>query len=261
MPGVFVVIPCFNEAERFESEQAAELLSNPDVHLVLVDDGSTDQTWALFETFAASQPEQIRARVVTHRLERNQGKAEAVRQGMLLAIQQGADITGYLDGDFATPAREMLRLINFAAEGQAKAVLAARWLHLGSNIERSLWRHYAGRVFATLASTVLALKVYDTQCGAKLFRVTPALEACLGDRFISKWAFDVELIGRLRHSYEISDFLEMPLQTWVDIAGSKLSFGEMLEATLALWQIYRSLKATDYSNFRGVHQGKNSGIS
>lgn len=261
MPKVFVVIPCFNEAQRFDAAQAAALLVPANVHLVLVDDGSTDQTWSILEAFVSGLPSEIRSRVMIQKLESNQGKAEAVRRGMLHGIEHGAEYVGYLDADFATPATEMARLIEVATAGQAKAVLAARWLHLGANINRSLWRHYAGRVFATLASTVLALKVYDTQCGAKLFLVTEALERSIGGRFISKWAFDVELIGRLRHSYEISDFLEVPLQTWVDVAGSKLSFIEMLEATLALWQIHRSLKAKDYSNLRGAHQGKNSGMS
>lgn len=79
-----------------------------------------------------------------------------------------------------------------------------------------------------------------------MFRASAELEQCLKDEFISKWAFDVELIGRLRYFYEVSDFIEVPLGNWVDVAGSKLSFAEMLQATLALWQIYRELKKLKY---------------
>lgn len=251
MPKVVIVVPCFNEAERFNVEQAETLLTQPDIQLVLVDDGSTDGTWALLQRFAENQNDSVEPegteKVLTLRLPDNRGKAEAVRQGMVLALEQNADITGYLDADFATPATEMLRLVNIAmGSDTTKVLLGARWLHLGANIERSLWRHYAGRVFATLASMVLDLKVYDTQCGAKVFRASAELEQCLKDEFISKWAFDVELIGRLRYFYEVSDFIEVPLGNWVDVAGSKLSFAEMLQATLALWQIYRELKKLKY---------------
>lgn len=257
MPGTFIVIPCFNEALRFQASEAELLLAEQDVNLVLVNDGSTDQTSAVLSEFANGYT----ARVTCLDLPRNQGKAEAVRIGMQKAIAEGAETVGYLDGDFATPAKEMLRLVEVAASSQARVVFGARWLHLGAEIERSMWRHYGGRVFATVASLVLGLKVYDTQCGAKLFKVSPALEASLSDPFASKWAFDVELFGRLHHSYETGDFLEVPLKKWVDVAGSKMSLTEMIQATVTLFQIQRRLKNSDYSNFRGAHQGKNSGIS
>jgi glycosyltransferase involved in cell wall biosynthesis len=257
MAQVTIVIPCYNEAARFQPAEAERLLENPGIKLILVNDGSTDNTAAVLQRFA----EQHGARVTSLDLAQNQGKAEAVRRGLQLAMSEGAEVTGYLDADFATPASEMLRLLSRQEATNAQVVLGARWLHLGAEIQRNSWRHYGGRVFATLASQVLGLKVYDTQCGAKLFRVTPLLEAALEDQFASPWAFDVELLGRLAQGYAVSDFLEVPLQQWVDVAGSKITLPDMIRATLSLGQIHRSLKSSDYSNFRGVHHGKNSGIS
>ena len=140
-------------------------------------------------------------------------------------------------------------------------MLGARWLHLGAEIERSALRHYGGRLFATLASLLLDLKVYDTQCGAKLFRVSEPLSQALEQSFSSTWAFDVELIGRLRRDFDQVQFMEVPLKRWTDVAGSKITFVEMIHATHSLLAIRQSFKKYHYSNSLGGHQGKNSGIS
>ena len=173
---VCLVIPCFNEAERFDPKQAELLISREGVDLLLVNDGSTDNTLSVFEACASKHA----GRIKVLNLKMNQGKAEAVRSGMNHAIEAGAEVVGFLDGDFATSASEMLRLVDFIqSTPDVDVVLGARWLHLGADIERSQLRHYGGRVFATFASMVLNLKVYDTQCGAKLFRVSETMQAAL----------------------------------------------------------------------------------
>ena len=190
----------------------------------------------------------LRDRVETLRMDRNVGKAEAVRQGMLRAIELGAEVTGYLDADFATPASEMLRLLKRLEASGVQVLFGSRWMHMGARIERSAFRHYAGRVFATIASNILDMPVYDTQCGAKLFRVTPTFKAALVESFHSRWAFDVELLGRLKEGvgetegYDLEDFVEEPLTTWVDVEGSKINKLAMVRATLELISIGRRLK-------------------
>jgi hypothetical protein len=67
---------------------------------------------------------------------------------------------------------------------------------LGRDIRRSAFRHYAGRLFATFASLQLRLPVYDTQCGAKIFRATPEVVALFGRPFRLRWCFDVEVLSR-----------------------------------------------------------------
>jgi dolichyl-phosphate beta-glucosyltransferase len=220
-----VVVPCFNEAARIELARFEELL-HAGHQLVFVDDGSTDQTRALLEQFAARQP-QVRA----VSLEKNSGKAEAVRRGLLAALEAGASVVGYLDADLATPPGEMLRILE-ALEGHEVA-LGSRVALLGRHIERSPVRHVLGRVFATAASLALKLPVYDTQCGAKAFRSGAALSAALAEPFTSRWAFDVELFGRLLdHGVPATQFVEVPLDRWTDVRGSKLKPGPMLKAGL-----------------------------
>lgn len=244
MESVYLVIPCYNEADRLDVSGIDELLSDDRVHLVLVDDGSTDETADRIEWFQRRHP----GRVEALNLLRNMGKAECVRRGMHHAFALGANVTGYLDADFATPAREMLRLLDiFTDEPNLKVLLGSRWLYLGSDIRRSNVRHYAGRIFATLASTVLHMPVYDTQCGAKLFRVTDNFLAALDDPFLSRWAFDVELIGRLKEGagnaapYDLAEFREAQLQTWIDVKGSKIGLIDMVRATLELIPISSAL--------------------
>lgn len=240
MKEVVIVIPCYNEAGRFDAKQVGELVE-ADLGVILVDDGSTDDTPELI----AEVCKQHKDAVESLGMIRNVGKAEAVRRGLNHAHALGAKVTGYLDGDFATPAEEMIRLVElFESDDSIKALLGSRWLHLGSKIKRSNLRHYCGRVFATFASMTLRMPVYDTQCGAKLFRITDTFLRAIDDPFESTWAFDVELLARLEDGmggapYEVEDFVEVPLEVWTDIPGSKINLVGMIRATLELIPIWR----------------------
>ncbi len=239
----WLVIPCFNEVARLARQEIAELVASDDVGVVLVDDGSDDGTRELMVSIQSAGPG-----VDVLVLQQNMGKAEAVRRGMNHALTLGAKVVGYLDADFATPAKDMFRLLNKLEANKAKVCLGSRWLHLGAKIDRTAFRHYGGRVFATIASSVLKLNIYDTQCGAKAFCVSEVLVRSLSEPFLSRWAFDVELIGRLLNDasegvrYTEQDFIEIPLQTWRDIRGSKIRIADMLTATFELLLISRALK-------------------
>jgi hypothetical protein len=92
------------------------------------------------------------------------------------------------------------------------------------------------------------MPVYDTQCGAKVFRRTAALEAALDQPFSGRWAFDVELIGRLHlgtraaPGVPISRFVEMPLREWRDVAGSTLRATDFPVLGIELLQIALALR-------------------
>jgi glycosyltransferase involved in cell wall biosynthesis len=175
---------------------------------------------------------------------KNSGKAEAVRTGLHLALEDDAEIVGYIDADLATPVEEVRRLVNTIIDRDASVVMGSRVAILGSDIRRSPSRHYLGRIFATVASMALGTGVYDTQCGAKFFRDTPALEVALADPFSSRWAFDVELLGRLLNAGidPQREIVEVPLQRWADIPGSKMSVRSMAKAGLDLLNIAIELR-------------------
>jgi dolichyl-phosphate beta-glucosyltransferase len=230
-----IVVPCFNEAARLRPEGFRPLAEHPDVRLVFVNDGSSDDTAAVLRGLAERWP----ASVSAVDLPANAGKAEAVRQGLLAAVEaRPPAFVGYLDADLATPAEEMLRLREVIVESGARAVLGARVALLGRDIRRSQARHYLGRIFATAASAVLRLPVYDTQCGAKLFRVDAALLAAISEPFHSRWAFDIELIGRiLPRDGEPAGIVEVPLEVWHDVKGSTLRLPQMVRAGVEIGRI------------------------
>jgi hypothetical protein len=121
-------------------------------------------------------------------------------------------------------------------------IIGSRVKLLGRHIERRPSRHYLGRFFATAASAVLGLAVYDTQCGAKLFRASSAI-SFFQQPFCSRWIFDVEIIARLiqarrgKESRQPEQVIyEVPLLAWKDIPGSKLKYSDFVRAA---WELLR----------------------
>lgn len=247
MIGTVIIVPCYNEAARLDTERFAAFATVQDqVALLFVDDGSVDDTGRVLDALAAAAPQRIRVL----RLKPNGGKANAVRAGALQAVSDGATRVGYWDADLSTPLGEVPRF-QAVLDGRPAVlgVLGSRVRMLGTHIERSGARHYAGRIFATLASLVLRLAVYDTQCGAKLFRVAPAFRAALAVPFRSRWAFDVELLARMDLASRsaggppIGELLvELPLHEWLHVGGSKLKPTAMLQATMELLAMRRNVR-------------------
>jgi glycosyltransferase involved in cell wall biosynthesis len=237
-----VVVPCYNEASRLDvAAFHAFAAANRDVEFVMVNDGSGDDTLAVLRAVAARAPEQVR--VID--LGVNRGKAEAVRLGMLEAFGRRPRFAGYLDADLATPLSAIPQLVGvFGEHPSVELVFGSRVRLMGRTIVRRALRHYLGRVFATAVSLTLGLPIYDTQCGAKLFRVTPDTEALFAEPFASRWIFDVEIVARRaralgpRPRERMEQLLyEFPLSEWRDVRGSKLRLGDFFRAIAELASI------------------------
>ncbi len=237
-----MVVPCYNEAERLPEQTFLKAAASfPDLHFLFVDDGSSDATEKVLQRMSDQMPHQIQSM----RLAKNSGKAEAVRNGMLKGLQTaGYDYLGFLDADLSSPPEEILHLKDYSAfrGGSHVFLFGSRIKLLGSAIMRNQSRHYFGRIAATAASVTLALPVYDTQCGVKLFR----REVCLnlfGQPFLSRWLFDVEIFFRLKALFEAAEFrekiLEVPLRVWKETPGTKLKVSDVLKVPLELWKIHR----------------------
>ena len=236
---VTIVVPCFNEAERFDEAPFFELANDGALGLVMVNNGSTDDTGELLDLLSGKS-EAIRVLD----LQSNCGKGEAVRRGLLQAMEDGAEIVGYYDADAATPPDQLIRLIHsLRADPQLMAVFAARVARLGSDVRRSAIRHHVGRAYATVASLALGMDVYDTQCGAKVFRAGDALAHALSMPFPARGTFDVLLIHRLVTGSDgvapLSPecFLEVPLDAWRNVRGSKMHPLDALAAFVEVVQL------------------------
>src|SRR5712692_6647932 len=118
--------------------------------------------------------------------------------------------------------------------------MGSRVKRLGSDIERNAARHYLGRIFSTFASQVLRLPVYDSQCGAKVFR-SELTGVLFGDRFITRWLFDVEMLARLRNHLGrdvlLEAAIEVPLTAWREMGGAKLRMTDLIRVPFDLLKI------------------------
>jgi glycosyltransferase involved in cell wall biosynthesis len=248
LPSTAIVVPCYNEAARLPADAfVAFAAQHPALRLVFVNDGSADATATVLRQLAQAMPG--RADVID--LSRNQGKAEAVRTGMQRAFAANTRYAGYWDADLSTPLREIPRLVDvLERHAEREICFGARVRLLGRHIERRTARHYLGRVFATAASMTLGLPVYDTQCGAKIFRASPDIAALFDEPFVTGWTFDIEIIARLARARARSGgpgpaevIYELPLEEWLDIEGSKVRPLDFVTGLLALGRIRRTYRS------------------
>ncbi len=244
-PDLVLVVPCYNEAARLDVEAfLACVAARPSTHLLCVDDGSTDATGAVLARMAASAP----GRITVLTLPANAGKAEAVRRGVLAGLDLGPGLIGYWDADLSTPLSALDDFLTvLETRPSVEFVLGSRVMLMGRDIRRLAWRHYLGRVFATAVSLTLDLPVYDTQCGAKVFRADAAAEGLFAEPFRSRWIFDVELLARYLAA-PVRDggpprrarLYELALRSWHHRSGSKLRPGGYARAAFDLARIWWS---------------------
>jgi dolichyl-phosphate beta-glucosyltransferase len=238
---ICIVIPCFNEAGRMPAGEIISFMEMyPLIRICFVNDCSTDRTQNVIHSIRDLFPDRVL--IENHTV--NKGKAESVRAGILASLLHFQfKYIGYFDADLSTPPEECLRLQkSLESRVSLEFSFGSRLAIIGSKIERKLYRHLSGRVIATFISNILGMKVYDTQCGAKLFTRDLA-EKVFKDPFISTWLFDVEIFARIIHLFgreKVEDvMIETPLMTWIDKGGSKI---ELSYAVKVFFDLYRIKK-------------------
>jgi glycosyltransferase involved in cell wall biosynthesis len=211
--------------------------------LIVVDDGSTDQTSTVAETVARDAGT-VATRVI--RYEENRGKGYAVRVGLLEAK---ANVALFSDADLSTPITETPKLTDPIRSGDCDLTFGSRALDRRLIGVHQPWRReQGGRVFNLLVRVATGLPFWDTQCGFKAFRMSvcrPLIEAAQIDRF----GFDVELIY-LAHLAQLR-LREIPVR-WDHTAGGPLdSSGNYSRDSLRMINEVRRIRAAasagDYS--------------
>ncbi|HEX5885866.1 MAG TPA: dolichyl-phosphate beta-glucosyltransferase, partial [Pyrinomonadaceae bacterium] len=187
-----VVIPAYNEAVRLGNTLRAVVdylrQNSPDAEVIVVDDGSSDQTAELARE-ALLDAGNLRTSVISYKS--NLGKGRAVRLGLLAAR---GEVTLFSDADLSTPITEAPKLIEPILRGECDVAFGSRALNRELIGVHQPWRReQGGRVFNLVVRLATGLPFWDTQCGFKAFRMSvcrPLVEAATVDRF----GFDVELL-------------------------------------------------------------------
>ncbi len=233
-----IIVPCYNEAHRLAVNEYRNFLQKNNFYIIFVNDGSTDQTDILLKNLV----QEFSTQTEIFELSENSGKAEAVRQGVLRAIETSEEVA-FCDADLSVSLSELE--VMFEKMDTYSFVFGSRIRTLNNNIERKLLRHYASRLFATLVSLAVGLPVYDTQCGVKIFNKELATKI-FSEKFYSRWFFDVEIFIRLKKLYSLEKIqqlaFEYPLINWKERGGSKLQLLDFIKAPYKLWQIRKKYK-------------------
>jgi dolichyl-phosphate beta-glucosyltransferase len=188
-PTYSIVIPAYNESARLgaslEKVLAYVHAQRWDAEVIVVDDGSRDNTADIVRTFAAKDP-------VVRLVENpgNHGKGYSVRNGMLHARGQ---IVLFSDADLSSPIEEAPKLLQALDEG-ADIAIGSRWLRAETQTQRQpLHRQLFGRIYNLVLRLTLGLQFADTQCGFKAFK-QPAVQAIFPLQKIERWGFDPEIL-------------------------------------------------------------------
>lgn len=187
-----IVIPAYNEQERIcdSVNKTLRFIENENLNaqLIIIDDGSTDETAEAARKVCSKFPE-IKTKVI--RYEKNRGKGFAVKTGFL---QSNAETVLFSNADFCTPIEELYKLIKPIESGKLDIAFGSRALDRNLIGVHQPWRReQSGKVFNLIVRTLTGLPFWDTQCGFKAFNMKkfrPLLDLMTIERF----GFDVEFL-------------------------------------------------------------------
>lgn len=231
-PALTVIIPAYNEQQRLPQHLGHVLAylreHFPSFELIVVDDGSRDQTAAAVNAALAGEP---RARLLAY--QPNRGKGYAIRHGVLAS--QGERVV-FLDADLSTPIEEIPRAL--AQLQHADIVIGSRDLPSSNiKVQQPLFRRLASEIFKWARLLTVGLwRLSDTQCGFKAYR-GPLARQLFSRALVDRFMFDVEILYLADRAGQ--RIVEMPVQ-WTDAPGSKVKFWQGLRDMLRdLWRIRR----------------------
>jgi CheY-like chemotaxis protein len=235
---VGVVIPCYNEEERLFSKEFTDYIDkHSGYHLCFVNDGSKDKTLEVLHELQKGREDFI----TVFDCEKNGGKAEAVRLGMLhMAKKEDLDYIGFLDADLSTDLLDFDDLVKTIENSDFKIVSGSRISRMGADITKESARKIISLTINFIIRKILKMDFKDTQCGAKIFR-KDVINIAFSKKFVTQWIFDVEIFKRMSHHFGLQKakamLCEQPLKRWIHADGSKLSMKDSVKIVGQLGQI------------------------
>ncbi len=200
-PFLSIVIPAFNEAQRLPHSLRviyaflSEIGWSDRTEVIVVDDGSRDQTVAIVKSFKDPWP-QLSIIAMPHR-----GKGAAVKTGVLHA---SGDYIFFCDADLSMPIEEIVKFL--PPQGpDCPIVIGSREIKGAKRYNEPAYRHFMGRVFNLLVRLLVLPGIQDTQCGFKCMQCAAAYTLCI-EQTLDGMSFDVELLALARlHQYTIAE--------------------------------------------------------
>ncbi len=238
-----IIIPAFNEAQRIAPTLHAtnSFLEGQGIayEIIVVDDGSTDDTVALVIEMAAEMPA---LRCIESLC--NRGKGHAVRLGMLGARGQ---VRLMCDADGSMPPEEMPKLLRPIFSGQSDIAIGSRYAQGASTDQQQpAWRVAWSRLANSIIQRSLVEGIEDTQCGFKAFSAEAA-EAVFGLATIDGWSFDLEALALAKR---LGFSIEEHGVAWSDDARSKINpVGDFIRVVREFLTIRDNFKSGLYGDF------------
>ncbi len=261
---VGVVIPCYNEEKRLIHKKFTDFIDkNSGYYLCFVNDGSTDNTLEILNGLRNEREDFI----TVFNCKKNVGKAEAVRQGMLLmSKKEDLDYIGFLDADLSTDLTDFDDLVSTIENSEYMIVSGSRISRMGANITKRSVRSVISLAINFIIRKILSMDFQDTQCGAKIFH-KEVIGISFDKKFVTKWIFDVEIFRRITLHFGLKKtkkiLCEQPLKRWIHVDNSRLSMKDSIKIVGQLGQIawsYRRKNKT-LSKLRDLHKNKPVSIS
>lgn len=224
-----IVVPAYNESGRLPGSlrrmrQHFDALGE-EYEVIVVDDGSADDTYALSLDLAAGWPQ-----LTVLQFDRNRGKGAAVREGMLRAR---GEHRLFSDADLSTPLDELPRL-RTRLQGRTHVAIASRGLAESQiEVHQQKRRELMGRTYNRLLRLVVLRGIHDSQCGFKVFTAEAAV-ACFEPLQTMRFGFDAEVLVRAKaHGWKIA---EVPVR-WHHVEASRVN--SVRDSSRMLWDLVR----------------------
>jgi dolichyl-phosphate beta-glucosyltransferase len=224
-----IVVPAYNEESRLPGSLRRMRehfdAAGEDYEVIVVDDGSSDETYATSAALAAGWPQ---LRVL--RFERNRGKGAAVREGMLDAR---GEHRLFSDADLSTPLDELPRLRE-RLQGRTQVAIASRGLAESEiEVHQQMRRELMGRTYNKLLQALVLRGIHDSQCGFKVFTAEAAV-ACFEPLRTMRFGFDAEVLVRAKaRGWRIA---EVPVR-WRHVEASRVN--SLRDSSRMLWDLLR----------------------
>ena len=220
-----VIVPSYNSGSQGITtvKSVFDALSNEvgDLRVIAVSDGSTDESFDLFEAF--SEP------WFTHiGMKENKGKGAALREGFLSVK---SEVTAFIDADGDIAPNLLSAMYQTFNVHEADVVFGSKW-HPDSKLQVTWFRRALSALHHTIQIVLFKLNIDDTQVGIKMYRTQPLMEV-LPVLKEEGFSLDLEIFIALS-AYGHRKFIEMPVEiirtgeSTISIRNAATSFIDML---------------------------------